>query len=213
MYGGLFKIQFSLAIASHDMSKCSMHCQIQLFHFPRPLSIPPHPLSPTKNPPLLRRRHSLRIIKHLIRIQRPLNLLQPRQILLIIQTRRLGPIQLRIRIIHIHAPLLGLQVVRKRLDPAIQQTKPVGRVRPRAHAVVQLVQEDLVAEGVGSRAVGGAVGDGRVLAAVGVDDDEPVAVVLARRVLPVVADGLEGGGGEGRGDEGFGVECLDLWVG
>lgn len=171
--------------------------------------MPPHPTTPILAP-LLRRRHSLRIIKHLFGIQIPLNLLQPRQILLIIQTRRLRPIHLRIRIIHIHAPLLGLQVIGKRLDPAVEKTKSVGRVRPRAHAVVQLVEEDLVAEGVRPRAVGGAAGDGRVLAAVGVDDDEPVAVVLARRVLPVVADGLEGGGGEGRGDEGFGVEGFDL---
>lgn len=188
-----------------------MHCQNQLSH-PPPFSLPSPPL-PNKRPPtpsLLRRRHSLRIIKHLIGIHLPLNLLQPRQILLVIQTRRLGPVQLRIRIVHIHAPLLGLQVIRKRLDPAIQQAKPVGWVRPRLDTVVELVEEDLVAEGVRPRAVGGAAGDGRVLAAVGVDDDEPVAVVLARRVLPVVADGLEGGGGEGRGDEGFGVKGFDL---
>lgn len=188
-----------------------MHSQNQLSHFPHPHD--PTPFAITNTPfstPLLRRRHSLRIIKHLIRIHLPLNLLQPRQILLVIQTRRLGPAQLRIRIVHIHAPLLGLQVVGKRLDPAIEQTKSVGRVRPRLDAVVKLVEEDLVAVGVRPRAVGGAAGDGRVLAAVGVDDDEPVTVVLARRVLPVVPDGLEGGGGEGRGDEGFGVKGLDL---
>jgi len=166
-----------------------------------------------KNISRLRRLDSQRVVKHFLRVQIPLNLLQPRQILPVVHILCLGPIQQRIRIVDVHAPLRAVQPVGEGLDPAVEKVKPIRRVgTPRR--VVKLVEEEVtlgVAVGVGC---GGCWDprDGGVCAAVKVDDDVPGAGVGLGFLDPVVGDVLEDGGWERGGDQALGVECLALGV-
>ena len=177
--------------------------------------ISPSLLPASRLPNLLRRLHTLRIIKQLRRIILLLDLPQPIQTSTIIIAHRLRPVHRRVRIVDIHAPLVLLHVIREALDPSIQEAESVAGIAARHDAVVELVQKQILGRAVGVRArvvgcVGGGGRDGRLGAAVHVDDDEPAAVDALGCVNPVVGDGLESGLREGGGDEGFGVEGFDL---
>lgn len=155
----------------------------------------------------------LRVIEQLGRVHLGLDLLQLGQVLSVVDILGLGPVDRGVGVVDVHGPLRLVEVVSEGLDPAVEEAEPVGRIRPEPHAVVQLVEEEVVAP-VGVRGVlVRDLGDGRVLAAVQVDDDEPVPRVGLGLLDPVVCYGLESLLREGLGDQALGIECLDLFGG
>lgn len=153
----------------------------------------------------------LRVVEHLAGVVLRLEALQPGQVVAVVLLLGLGAGQSGVGVVDVRTPVGARDGLGDGVDPAIEEAKGgsgVGLVV--LVAVVELDDEELVAVGVGSGVLGN-LGDLRVLAAVGVELEEPEAVDdLVGDVEVVVDESLGGGAVQTLEGQTLGVEVLLL---
>jgi hypothetical protein len=134
----------------------------------------------------------LRIVKQLSRVILGLDLLQPPQVLAVVQPLRVFAAEGRIRVVDVHAPITRLERCRDGINPPVEELGSVGGVRAVVNTVVKLDDVKLVAMSIGRLGIGGG-SNGGVPAAVHVELEPPTAVGDLSCVVPPVVDKVLGG--------------------